>query len=1515
MSPHSRMCSPLVVGALALTLALSSSPAWGQIYLDVVISEIMYNPAGQDAPAEYIELTNRGNQAVNLTGWKIGDGIRYSFPPGTMLAAGARLVLAGDPAGVQAEYGISGVLGPWEGMLDNNGERIEIRDAADGLVNEVDYDDEAPWPTGGDGDGRSIELTDLARNNNVGRFWLPSTRIQGTPGAANAPGLPSVTIRINEFVANPGGGSDWVELYNYGDTAVNLNGYYLTDNARQPTKARISGSWSAGTTIIPAKGYWLSNENDWGFGLSSGGEQLHLVAPDGVTWVDGVDYGQHSFPGHSQALDLDEDGWFMSPSPTPGAANVRPSAPPVVINEIMYQPLGDTPEDVGPEYLELHNRGGATVDVSGWALGRGIDYDFPPGTLLAAGGYLVIAKDPLLVQNTYGLSGVLGPYEGILSNFSDEIELEDALGNRVDFVEYRQEGLWPEAADGTGPSLELANYTMDNRLPGAWRASSGTGTPGAANSRSLANPAASVDRVAHSPLVPTSSEAVSVTALVGAGNLTAVTLFYKRDPDGTYLSTPMFDDGLHGDRLGGDGVYGGTIPPYPNGTIVEFYIQANATGGGTRFPANGDADYFIPTRTCLYIVEDIAPTSNLTVFRIVINDENHAYVVNSPYHDGSYDHRKRDCTFIHGDRAYYNSEIRLRGGGRGGPKYSYRIKPPAGYHFRGSDRFALNYEKNERTLLKNVIFYHFLEAMGLPSAKTEFIHTRYRNSFAGVHYYAEKHCADYLDKYFPDDSEGNLYKAVNPWTTATAWNESRSGYEKETNEQANDWSDLAELGNITSNEPDATYEGEVRRVVDITNWCRSYAALCVGCMIDTPWHFHNQNYRIYRRLADNRFIHLLYDFDDGYWDTMYASAGPDESEFPDVVRFFNWPSFRREYYHGIWRAINTNDGVFRESRVAPEVAYYHGLIYNDVLADPYSGSGSRRTDFINAKSQWNTWLNTRNTLLRGFLPTTTLAITTNGGLAITTASPNLILQGTAPLSAPRLEVFGSEAGIDWPSVTQWRRNLALVRRNNTVVVRTLDDAGNEIARVSVQVTYTNGLPDGPDFIASVLRGVPPLAVQFTDTSAVAGASAWAWDFGDNQTSSLQNPSHTYTEEGLYTVRLTVTGTGGPQTAERVDYIHVAVFPRAAFISSGSTPTATDAQIIKHLEGLGLTVTAYDDEPANRPTAAQIAATHGLVLASSSVLSANVAGEFRSQPVPFIYWESSLSWADREGLASANSISGGQTHITVLNSSHPIMQGVPTGNVAVTTSGADFSWVDQLAPGVTPLATIVGSPSRRTIVVAEPGTALLGGPAAVDKRVMLFLYDTTWLTVNATGRQIFDNTIVYTMGTPAADFTAAHTVGMAPLTVQFTDESTGPGSSWSWNFGDGGTSKMRHPVHAYTQPGTYSVTLTVTGLGRSDTMTRTDYITVALPAQSDYNGDGDVDGADYLLFQSCATGPAIPYAPASLPEPPPGCTMTPDAQGRIAADTDEDGDVDQADFGAFQSCFGGADTPPPPGCAR
>ena len=81
----------------------------------------------------------------------------------------------------------------------------------------------------------------------------------------------------------------------------------------------------------------------------------------------------------------------------------------------------------------------------------------------------------------------------------------------------------------------------------------------------------------------------------------------------------------------------------------------------------------------------------------------------------------------------------------------------------------------------------------------------------------------------------------------------------------------------------------------------------------------------------------------------------------------------------------------------------------------------------------------------------------------------------------------------------------------------------------------------------------------------------------------------------------------------------------------------------------------------------------------------------------------------------------------------------------------------------------------------------------------------------------------------ADFIAIPQQGIAPLEVRFQDQSSGEIDAYAWNFGDGNTSAEQNPIHVYGQPGTYTVSLTVSNATGDDTETKVDYVEV-LPDQ-------------------------------------------------------------------------------------
>jgi len=128
-------------------------------------------------------------------------------------------------------------------------------------------------------------------------------------------------------------------------------------------------------------------------------------------------------------------------------------------------------------------------------------------------------------------------------------------------------------------------------------------------------------------------------------------------------------------------------------------------------------------------------------------------------------------------------------------------------------------------------------------------------------------------------------------------------------------------------------------------------------------------------------------------------------------------------------------------------------------------------------------------------------------------------------------------------------------------------------------------------------------------------------------------------------------------------------------------------------------------------------------------------------------------------------------------------------------------------------------------------------------------------------------------TPVPNFTADQVEGAAPLTVQFTDQSTiGKANKlvkWEWDFGDGGTSTDQNPSHTYTAAGTYTVSLVVThDNGRGAEMIKPDYITVAGIA---------ADKTTLMGYVTLPGGAALPLATVNVGT----LTATTDSTGHYA----------------------------------
>ncbi len=400
------------------------------------------------------------------------------------------------------------IAGEYSGSLNNGGERIELQDAVGQSILNFRYNDN--WYDITDGMDFSLTIKDpTAADPNLwdGKSgWRPSANAGGSPGWDDTGQLPDLgEVVINELLAHSHAGTpDWIELHNTTDTAINIGGWFLSDSSIDLMKYEIA----AGTTIEPHnyivfyEDLHFGNSDDPGcnepFALSENGETLYLHSGSGglLTGYSDQEKFDASETGIAFGRYQKSTGTYnfvaMSVN-TPGGPNAYPKVGPVVINEIMYNPVSGNQDE---EYVELLNISDSIVTLAEydnelfidvpWRFADdsdGISFDFPLGTTMAPGEYLLLVKDMAAFDSVYSsIPDGVQIFEwgsGRLSNAGEKLQLSkpgDQVEDkryfiRVDRVNYSDgfhplgDDPWPFEPDGYGKSLARiagADYGNDS---------------------------------------------------------------------------------------------------------------------------------------------------------------------------------------------------------------------------------------------------------------------------------------------------------------------------------------------------------------------------------------------------------------------------------------------------------------------------------------------------------------------------------------------------------------------------------------------------------------------------------------------------------------------------------------------------------------------------------------------------------------------------------------------------------------------------------------------------------------------------------------------------------------------------------------------------------------------------------------------------------------------------------------------------------------------------------------------
>lgn len=181
--------------------------AYQSVAAEVVINEIHYNPSDiafdPNSAQEFIELYNPGSEPVDLSGYAFTQGISYTFPENTIIGAESFAILAKNPNYITWRRASYPRLGPYEGYLADDGERLTLAKPDGTVVDTVRYSDFTPWPRRPDGYGVSLERISWDLPSEDYHSWRSSLRDGGTPYAPNSVlGTPPNPI-IRSYEINP----------------------------------------------------------------------------------------------------------------------------------------------------------------------------------------------------------------------------------------------------------------------------------------------------------------------------------------------------------------------------------------------------------------------------------------------------------------------------------------------------------------------------------------------------------------------------------------------------------------------------------------------------------------------------------------------------------------------------------------------------------------------------------------------------------------------------------------------------------------------------------------------------------------------------------------------------------------------------------------------------------------------------------------------------------------------------------------------------------------------------------------------------------------------------------------------------------------------------------------------------------------------------------------------------------------------------------------------------------------
>jgi hypothetical protein len=320
-----------------------------------------------------------------------------------------------------------------------------------------------------------------------------------------------------------------------------------------------------------------------------------------------------------------------------------------------------------------------------------------------------------------------------------------------------------------------------------------------------------------------------------------------------------------------------------------------------------------------------------------------------------------------------NVGFRLRGNtSRYADKKSFKISFNSfiqGQKWNELEKLNLNGEHNDPSILRSFISAYALKAADLVSPRNSYVKLFINNEYKGLYYNTEHLDEEFLQKRFINDDNGNLYKASYgadlTYLGSNSANYSNL-YELKTNENLNDYSGLIHFLNVVNNSTNQDFPCAIQQVLDVESYLKTLA-IEVLCGHWDGHAFNKNNFYLYQRPSDNKFMLIQYDMDNTFgidwmginWATrnLFDWSHPNQPR-PLYNRMMEVPYFRDLFTYYIDSFLNS---YFNNSTLIPILESKQNLIEAAALLDTYRelDYGFTDSDFQNALIQaWGSHVTT-----------------------------------------------------------------------------------------------------------------------------------------------------------------------------------------------------------------------------------------------------------------------------------------------------------------------------------------------------------------------------------------------------------------------------------------------------------------------------------------------------------------------------------------------------------------------------